>query len=320
MRSKKLALSVVLVTLTATLMTLVLACDDNDPVSEPPTNIVQEGQIVYTGPAGVHLINPDGTGELVLTMGMALKWSPDGTKVLFYSSRDGWGTIDKDGTNRSIIRPAGDPPLTEWYEWSPNGERILFAVESGADAGIYVVDADGRNFTVLIEGMQIGGVAFSPDGNRIAYVARDSHGSPYHLYLINADGTDRSKLTEDVFSGFRFRSFSWSPDGKKITAGRDIVSSDGTNRVSIGLHRMHVWAPDGKRIYHIDDDGYLSSVNPDGTGRIRLVRIHYSSTISLSPDGTRVVVNLDEDSIGIVNVDTNDVSHLAFGWGADWSR
>jgi Tol biopolymer transport system component len=62
------------------------------------------------------------------------------------------------------------------------------------------------------------GPAWSPDGSRIAFIARVGKRSPliqnnFEVCLINADGTNLVQLTDnDVFEG----TMTWSPDGHKI--------------------------------------------------------------------------------------------------------
>ncbi|HSP14319.1 MAG TPA: S9 family peptidase [Thermoanaerobaculia bacterium] len=101
--------------------------------------------------------------------------------------------------------------------------RYLIAlVLCGATAVPGVGQPDGRGRAPLhVEDYatmpEIGGVRFSPDGNRIAYVVTRANfeRSMYEgeIHVINTDGTSDMLLTRDSGSSTHPR---WSPDGKRI--------------------------------------------------------------------------------------------------------
>ncbi len=79
-------------------------------------------------------------------------WSPNGTKILFASPRDGAFTdiyvmyADGSGVVRLTHSPGG--VLNEDFDWSPDGTKIAF--RTNRDSGnpeIYVMNADGSNPT-----------------------------------------------------------------------------------------------------------------------------------------------------------------------------
>ena len=109
--------------------------------------------------------------------------------------------------------------------WSPNRQKVAFAIASGMYHAVYVVDADGSNLKSLTfvqrtdgdrpplspvwseDGQHIdfvygaygyGGLdqATSPDGRRMAYVVTrvENDRLVYELYVKNADGTQVTKL------------------------------------------------------------------------------------------------------------------------------
>ena len=79
-------------------------------------------------------------------------WSPDGTRIAFYSDRDGDEDIyvmDADGGN---VRQLTDDPGWDWDPaWSPDGTRIAFVSDRDGDWDIYVMDADGGNVLQLTD-------------------------------------------------------------------------------------------------------------------------------------------------------------------------
>ena len=69
-------------------------------------------------------------------------WSPDGTRIAFYSDRGknyDIFVVDADGSNE--LQLTDNYERNQHLEWSPDGTRIAFA----GFGGIWVVDADGRN-------------------------------------------------------------------------------------------------------------------------------------------------------------------------------
>ena len=74
------------------------------------------------------------------------QWSPDGTKIVFRSSRFGGSeimTMDPDGSNQARLttnKDGNDP------SWSPDGAKIVYAeAPSGINQDIYIMNADGSN-------------------------------------------------------------------------------------------------------------------------------------------------------------------------------
>ena len=85
------------------------------------------------------------------------------------------------------------------------------------------------------------GPAWSPDGTKIAFVKltyynQDLNSSWGVIWVMNADGSNKVKLTGDTE---KFNSPTWSPDGTKIAfAGPEnkgdiwVMNADGSNRIN----------------------------------------------------------------------------------------
>lgn len=93
--------------------------------------------------------------------------------------------------------------------------------ENDSRTNLWLLSTDGRVRRQLTRGKQDGEPAFSPDGRRIAFVARrkgDKEGGKdtaesSHLYVIDVDGGEAEKITQidTGVSGIR-----WFPDGRRI--------------------------------------------------------------------------------------------------------
>jgi dipeptidyl aminopeptidase/acylaminoacyl peptidase len=128
------------------------------------------------------------------------EWSPDGTKIVYSSSRDGdfdiW-VMDADGGNPVNLTPMMGHQ--SFPKWSPDGAFIAFVSlepDQASEWGtrLRVMGADGSNLTRLSPDDQIQHVAFyswSPDSQYIAYQLQDK----LTAWTVKRDGTDRQVFT-----------------------------------------------------------------------------------------------------------------------------
>jgi dipeptidyl aminopeptidase/acylaminoacyl peptidase len=150
----------------------------------------------------------DGSGDRVLATGArntAPSWSPDGSRIVFSSMRDGnWELYVVNGDGSSLRRLTTTPNRREDEpSWSPDGTRIAFA--AGTDhvpRDIYVVDADGeRERQVTRLGRSVWHPRWSPDGARIAFFEFPFPSAT--IFLVNADGSGLTPLFGRLaFAGF----------------------------------------------------------------------------------------------------------------------
>jgi TolB protein len=127
---------------------------------------------------------------------------------------------------------------------------------------------------------------WSPDGQKIAFTTwGDRRGpsgtNPSDIYITNADGSGRQRLTSDP--GFETGP-AWSPDGRKIAfvsghgnyPGLFAMNADGSGqqRLTRGGSQPH-WSPDGRQIAFVSKRyGYadIYVMNADGSGQRNLTR------------------------------------------------
>ena len=157
-------------------------------------------------PGAVRLGGPD-------VFGTDPAWSPDGRRIAFYraaccgESLDSLWVIDVDGSNAHEVAPnVADPWVTGMTSptrsnrtsagaptWSADGRRLAFlALGVGDLRDVYVVDADRTNLRNVSNSPEEEiGVAWSPDGTRLAYVRnRDPSNSNAFFLVTDADGSN----------------------------------------------------------------------------------------------------------------------------------
>ena len=152
-------------------------------------------------------------------------WSPDGSRIAFYSTRNvpEWGshlyTMAEDGSDvrkvTSQVRTTGGPAA-----WSPDGQRLAFTGWEGRSYNpgpryAYTVGIDGGNLTKL--GQTYTPPVWSPEGARIAFVGLEN--DTRTLYTTAPDGSDLRKIADAAnfsYLGYSPEYLSWSPDGSKL--------------------------------------------------------------------------------------------------------
>jgi len=142
-----------------------------------------------------------------------LKWSPDGQSILFiprgaYGRFEGISVMNADGSDvRSIYSGLPNYNLGQLAVWSPDGSQI--AIDTGSE--ILAVPASGGNQRTVATGSEIVYPAWSPDGNRIAYIS-EHEGVP-QLYVVGAEGGDAVSVSSGPVTVSQVY---WSRDGKQL--------------------------------------------------------------------------------------------------------
>ena len=243
--------------------------DAQDPAWSPDCS-----RIVYSDRSELWTMNNDGTNPQRLTAhdgshADGPSWSPDGSQIAYTRGQrndDGhWFShiyvVNADGTGRTNVSK-GDVWDAQ-PSWSPDGVRIAFQRRSGEardsegnftnqSQRIMVTNADGTGLVTLTTGsVWYGSPAWSPDGNRIAYVAQGV------IWLVDPDGSNAERVIGGAFSE---GGLSWSPDGRRIAFVRGdwdeasivIADLDRPGELAVadlgGFNALPKWSPDGDRI------------------------------------------------------------------------
>jgi TolB protein len=172
------------------------------------------GRILLDEGNAIVAVDPTGDNRVVLAEGMGARWSPDGSRIVFVSIRDGNRELylmNPDGSGQTrLTETAG---AESGPAWSPDGRRIAFSSDSGR---IGILDLVSGERTTLVPGAS---PAWSPDGTRIAFNRTPAGGCSFFgcasdLRVINVDGSNDGLLARD--GGLP----SWSPDGQTIAFQR----------------------------------------------------------------------------------------------------
>lgn len=178
---------------------------DNEPSWSPDGSTIA---FTRTYPAQNHrsevwLMNADGTDQRWIGVeGFHVRWSPDGTRLIFQSRISEWTGGQSDlmtcAVDGSDVRAVTDTPEDELAPiWSPDGSQIAFVADYDGDFDVYVMDADGSDVRRLTESATDDWAPdWSPDGSMIAFGADATGTARWEVYVMNADGTSLRRVTD----------------------------------------------------------------------------------------------------------------------------
>ncbi len=221
--------------------------------------------------------------------------------------------IRPDGTGqRQVFAP--EPVHYDEIAWSPDGTRIAYVANLVGHFGIYTANLDGTDARQLTDGANDAWPSWSPDGTRIVFSSSRADpraefcggdlSCPTDIYVMNADGTGISRLSNDPAPEYQP---AWSPDGTRIAFVRSdgngfsqdlyLMNADGTGATRLasgaGILAHPTWSPDGSRIAFTGFDGTAFGIfvmNRDGTDLTEVFSEPgwVAEYPAWSPDGTKI--------------------------------
>jgi TolB protein len=183
--------------------------------------------------------------------------SPDGTKMVFTSVRDGdLELYIMDLQTLKVKRITHHPGYDGGAWFSPDGKKLIWRASTPktpeeikeykdflaenlvapTSMEIWTANADGSNAKQITSfGQANWAPAYLPDSKRIIFASNQEYkrGYPFNLYTINEDGSNLQKISRDKgFDAFPM----FSPDGKKIVFA--------SNRNNGGTHDTNIFIAD----------------------------------------------------------------------------
>ena len=259
--------------------------DDRDPQwSRDGTRIVFER--TELGLSRLFTVRPDGSGLTAITPepttimpdadGPTYAFSPDGRAVLYLSeSRIRIAEADGSGV-RTLETPGID--VVE-VAWRPPGQAQISAI--GRDNGIYLVDVASGAVRTLVaprDGIAVGGVSWSPNGEEVAYYPWSATADVFTVRArIRNVASGQDRLVDPHGAGaFWDAGGVWSNDGQRLVFVRGytdgyadvtavVVRADGSGVAvetarGLGLNgeccAKYEWAPDDRWILWRPVDGF----------------------------------------------------------------
>ena len=223
-------------------------------------------------------------------------------------------TIKPDGTEPRVLTPipTQDPQLFAWPTWSPDGRSMVFskvaAAQNGAEASLEWLDL-GTGATSTAHSGQVERIAvgvfhyalWSPDGERLAFVASEDRNLRLFLDVVQDDSSPRAVLDDGPLW------MSWSADSRHLLVHRADTHfliealETGAEVRPLGVqsrrYRVPAWRPGTSETTILGENErggfsvYGAEVTQDGVGeRESLADVEDDATFLWSPDGSRLAV------------------------------
>jgi Tol biopolymer transport system component len=173
-------------------------------------------------------------------------YSLDGSQIAFYGFTIEPHTnldifvMNADGNNlRRLTHNQYDINHFETPQWSPDGSKILYGLETQNIDGItqyddlFVVDIGTGNTKNLTDSLYVNDAEarWSPDGKQIAFTS-GNESMPSAMYIMDADGSNMRKISSSISQP------SWSPSGRYIV-GLERVYDKTTSQLRVsGIMKM----------------------------------------------------------------------------------
>src|SRR5271166_411839 len=247
--------------------------------------------IAYVDPKGLHLSEIE-TGEVhdvslpdeLRTHLWDVTWFPDGQQLIV--------TAESDADESMIWRISvfgGAPRLLQsgsrWPVVSPDGTSIAFVGEWQHEIWVMGANGENRHRILASESELYKGLAWSPTGQRLAYMATTGSPVKWSIETVSLDGKEPRVVISDPREK---ATLLWAHDGRIIFTWYERVSSSSTSSSSGNLWKIvtdpQTGTPSGgaTRITNWDElVPYSTTVNRDAT-RLAVVKWHVRDDVYVS--------------------------------------
>lgn len=199
-------------------------------------------------------------------------WHPNEDSFLYHKAGSrcgGYSVLRRflDGTEEVFLDPAivGDG-IVYSIDFHPSGEEVIWTSQVGCWSPTLAIhraqlaggSIDASSIDVVVDdGQYVAPARYSPDGTTIAYRRSDAssgYSGPENLYVMNGDGSDVRKLTDNSTSDERLLHFAWSPEGDQLvySASENWATDQNTDLfvvpVSGGTTRRLTTSEDGEMV------------------------------------------------------------------------
>ncbi|WP_224996165.1 carboxypeptidase-like regulatory domain-containing protein [Cesiribacter sp. SM1] len=258
-----------------------------------------EARYLFARPAGegdYNVYSSDGTtaNTFRLTSGLSREWWPRLSPLrnaIAYSSNAGEEPqifiMNRDGSGKrqlTTVPVAGYHNQGIGFVWSPDGSSLLYPNYDK----LYRIARDGSGLTQVATApanRNFRMADWTDRGDKIVVQTIGSDINDSEIYIMNADGSGRELLVEDLPG--RVESPSFSIDGNNVLYTRDVSGFENLEGRQLNAH--------------------IFRVRTDGTGVVDLSRNKPEGTNDLyprySPDGAKIIfVNAPNDGVGPADV------------------
>jgi Tol biopolymer transport system component len=204
-------------------------------------------------------------------------YSPDGSRIAFVSTGHQIFVMNADGSGRRQITTGSTAKSSP--TWSADGTQIAYAANSSdvdgqTDLEIWAINADGTGRRQLTNNSSFSDTqpAWSPLGDKIAFVSARTGDTDRNVYVMNSDGSGQINITPNSPPGCSPNCYqghddnpAWAPNGSKIAYVH--------NHTPTGGGRPDIW-----------------TMNPSGGGKFNLTNNEATSDVepAWSPNGGRI--------------------------------
>ena len=177
------------------------------------------------------------------------KWSPDGSQLIIFSlpqSNPARGLLRllAPGAASAVVlyEHVANSPFPGEYDWSPDGERVVFATASPEEpAQLDVVDVADRHVVALLSGPSSARKPqWSPEGDRILFISGSVTGEAVEALSLE----DREPAV--IAGGLPINQVFWSPTGDEVGIVGDFNGDD--------RFQLFIFAADGSGLHPLVDD------------------------------------------------------------------